>query len=120
MNKTMKFAIFITLLARKLNNLSYIQTFNDFTFAVCCAQTTQPTKKPVKKYYICPPHFSRINHRCYYFSKNQTDWQDAYFTCKALHGNLAIIKTKFQNKLITRTLNNSIGKCYYYYRRHHV
>ncbi|KAJ3656309.1 hypothetical protein Zmor_015395 [Zophobas morio] len=69
------------------------------------ATTSTPVKKVPKRSYVCPPNFIRLSHRCYYFSKEAATWQDAYFQCRDLHSNLAIIKTPNQDKLIRRTLS---------------
>jgi hypothetical protein len=80
-------------------------------FAVASAQelnnttTVKPVKKVPKRSYVCPPHFIRLSHRCYYFSNEAATWQDAYFQCRDLHSNLAIIRSANQDKLIRRTLN---------------
>ncbi|RZB40372.1 uncharacterized protein BDFB_007250, partial [Asbolus verrucosus] len=67
--------------------------------------TVKPVKKIPKRSYVCPPNFVRLSHRCYYFSKEPATWQDAYFQCRDLHSNLAIIRNSNQDKLIRRTLN---------------
>ncbi|CAH0556482.1 unnamed protein product [Brassicogethes aeneus] len=74
------------------------------TFLTLCRAQTKILEK---RSYVCPPYFMRLSHRCYYFSKIKATWNDAYYNCKDLHGNLAIIKNKYQSKLITKTLNGS-------------
>ncbi|XP_044266725.1 lithostathine-1-beta-like [Tribolium madens] len=68
-------------------------------------QTNNTTRKIPKRSYVCPPHFMRLSHRCYYFSKEAATWQDAYFQCRDLHSNLAIVRNSNQDKLIRRTLS---------------
>lgn len=64
-------------------------------------------RSPVKRSYACPPKFIRLSHRCYFFSKEKTTWQEAYFQCQSMHSNLAIIKNINQEKLIRKTLSRS-------------
>ncbi|GBP77902.1 hypothetical protein EVAR_89555_1 [Eumeta japonica] len=39
-------------------------------------------RNTTKMYYVCPPHFIRLGHSCYYFSENKATWQNALFSCK--------------------------------------
>lgn len=85
-------------------------------FPVTAAQqaantTVKPFRKPPKRSYVCPPNFVRLSHRCYYFSKDPATWQDAFFQCRDLHSNLAIIRNANQDKLIRKTLSKkTLGK----------
>lgn len=68
-------------------------------------------KSPVKRSYVCPPNFVRLSHKCYFFSSYMATFQDAYWKCRDLHSNLAIIKNANQDKLIKQTLyRDSLGK----------
>lgn len=73
--------------------------------------STQHEKKIAKKSYVCPPKFIRQGHRCYFFSKNSASWQEAYFACRDMRSNLAIIRNPYQDKLIKNFLNSKgLGK----------
>ncbi|ERL85484.1 hypothetical protein D910_02903, partial [Dendroctonus ponderosae] len=56
--------------------------------------------------YVCPPNFIRLSHKCYFFSKEKLTFHDAFFKCRSLHSNLAIIKNSNQDKHIKKTLSS--------------
>lgn len=74
------------------------------TFAVASSQEYNLSRLPVKRSYVCPPNFVRLSHRCYYFSNFTATWQEAFWHCRDLHSNLAIIKNANQEKHVRQTL----------------
>lgn len=69
------------------------------------AQTISQAGDKCSRQYICPPEYLKLNQYCYYFSKNKTTWQDAFFTCQDLHGKFAIVKHVNQDKMLRNFLN---------------
>ncbi|KAF5269208.1 hypothetical protein FQR65_LT02509 [Abscondita terminalis] len=69
------------------------------------AQTVSQAGDKCSRQYVCPPEYLKLNQHCYYFSKNKTTWQDAFFTCQDLRGKFAIIKHVNQDKMLRNFLN---------------
>ncbi|KOB73042.1 C-type lectin [Operophtera brumata] len=57
--------------------------------------------------YVCPPHFIRLGHSCYFFSEEQANWHDALFACKTIFGRRASF-AMFVVMNIMETLNKVI------------
>ncbi|XP_060801158.1 uncharacterized protein LOC106143566 isoform X1 [Amyelois transitella] len=47
-------------------------------------------RNATKMSYVCPPHFVRLGHSCYYFSDAPANWQEALFACKDRDSNLSV------------------------------
>lgn len=54
--------------------------------------------------YVCPPHFVRLGHRCYFFSRDSAPWQEAYFKCRDRRSNLLVLRNANQDKHVRRIL----------------
>lgn len=66
------------------------------------------------RHYVCPPEFLRLSQNCYYFSKDRSSWQDAYFSCRDRHGKLAMLRSPYEDKMLRTFLNKvSLGNNYY-------
>ncbi|KAK4879118.1 hypothetical protein RN001_007264 [Aquatica leii] len=77
-----------------------------FSFVIgVSAQTVSQAGDKCSRQYVCPPEYLKLNQHCYYFSKNKTTWQDAFFACQDLRGKFAIIKHVNQDKMIRSFLN---------------
>ena len=77
-----------------------------FSFVIgVSAQTVSQAGDKCSRQYICPPEYLKLNQHCYFFSKNKTTWQDAFFTCQDLQGKFAIIKHVNQDKMLRNFLN---------------
>lgn len=59
---------------------------------------------------MCPANFVRLGHRCYYFGQEDLTWNEAYFKCRELNGNIAVIKTPYQDKLLRQALHRASSK----------
>lgn len=56
------------------------------------------------KMYVCPPNFTRIGRKCYFFSKKALPWQQAFFHCQSKKSWLAVIKSEIQDRHIRKAL----------------
>lgn len=89
-----------------------IKSINCFLGAA--AQQISQAGDKCSRHYVCPPEYLRLSQNCYYFSKNKTTWQDAFFTCQDLHGKFAIIRNSYQDKMLRNFLSKiSIGTVTY-------
>lgn len=87
-----------------------------------------PVKKPRKKakpyYYtdftcLSHPHMVLVGRKCYFFSIDGLNWNDAYWACRQNKTKLAVISTKLQDNILRGFLNkNFVGKCVYLYNMH--
>lgn len=76
------------------------------------ATSTQPT--PTKISYACKPNTFMIGKKCYYFSKEPSTWNDAFFACKENGDKLAILRNKKQEFKIREFLTDQfVGKQFY-------
>lgn len=57
-----------------------------------------------KMSYVCPPHFIRLGHSCYFFSDNNATWQDAFFACKGRDSNLSV-PARWEDRNLRNYLN---------------
>ncbi|GJQ67277.1 putative C-type lectin [Trypoxylus dichotomus] len=65
------------------------------------------SKPPPKRTYVCPPDFIRLGNKCYFFSNTSVKWDDAFFNCNDMHSTLAIIRSKYQHKLLRNVLTSN-------------
>lgn len=71
-------------------------------------ELAKPTSKAQpKRTYVCPPDFVRLGNKCYFFSNTSVKWDDAFFNCNDMHSTLAIIRSKYQHKLLKNLLTNN-------------
>ncbi|XP_045471250.1 C-type lectin domain family 2 member G-like isoform X2 [Harmonia axyridis] len=68
-------------------------------------QTPKPTAKNVKEY-VCPSNMFVIKNRCYHFSHQKLNWNDAYWACRDNKTYLAVILNKAQDKKLREFLDS--------------
>ncbi|XP_044752325.1 uncharacterized protein LOC123312142 isoform X2 [Coccinella septempunctata] len=77
-------------------------TFQNVPAAII--QSPKPTAKNVKEY-VCPSNMFVIKNRCYYFSHEKLNWNDAYWACRDNKTYLAVVLNKVQDKMLREFLN---------------
>ncbi|XP_077575409.1 type-2 ice-structuring protein-like [Stigmatopora nigra] len=55
----------------------------------------------------CPPGWSTLKDRCYFFDNNAKSWVQAEAACQALGGNLASIRSDEENTYVKSLANNA-------------
>ncbi|KAL3282702.1 hypothetical protein HHI36_005875 [Cryptolaemus montrouzieri] len=71
-------------------------------------QTPKPTMKNLKEY-MCPSNMLIIKNRCYHFSHDKLNWNDAYWACRDNKTYLATIQNRFQDKMLKEFLNSGLA-----------